>query len=131
MKNFVSPAVSVGGQDDFYAPRFIRPEFKPSETAEFTVKNFFHPGSLVWVSFEADPFAFNYAMAQAAGKYRVSMEVWPDVPPGKLRDLPDLTLCVTAAGEDKTVLEKRFQGVLEELYRNDLHQLYILRKGAK
>ena len=105
----ISVAVSLAGQDDFYAPRFLHARFTPSETAK-QLRHY----PVVFVSFDADPYSVAY--------YR--RDIIMDVPPGKLKNLPDHTLIVLAVEEDPARFETRFGGKLYEVYRNGLHRVY-------
>lgn len=109
----VSPAVSLGGQDDFYAPRFATSAFTPSDTAGFLQK-YRQP---VFVSFDADPYSVAY--------YRG--DILLDVPPGRRKQLPPGTMVVLALEEDPAVMEKRFGIVLRKIYRNRIHVIYESR----
>jgi hypothetical protein len=109
----LSPAVSLAGQDDFYAPRFATAAFTPSDTAKFLQK-FRNP---VFVSFAADPYAAAY--------YR--RDIIMDVPPGRRKEVPAGTVLVLAAGEDPAAMEERFGVMLREIYRNQIHVIYEIR----
>ena len=50
-----------------------------------------------------------------------------DVPPGKLKVLPDKSLVILGMEEDAAAVEKRFNASLYEIYHNDLHKVYYLR----
>ena len=113
VRKMLSPAVSLAGQDDFYAPRFAGSSFVPSDTAKFL-----HGCKLpVFVSFDADPYAVLF--------YRG--DIIMDVPPGKLKYLPENSIVVLDVKELPADFEKRFNGSLSELYRNDLHVIYQFR----
>jgi len=112
-RTLLSPAVSLAGQDDFFAPRFARRVFTPHVTAKAVER---YAPAAVFVSFEADPFAMIYA---SAGKFQVI----PDIPPGKLRALPDNALIVLAKEEDPAAFAPRFSGKIEVLETNDLHKI--------
>ena len=47
----------------------------------------------------------------------------PDIPPGKLRALPDNALIVLAKEEDPAAFATRFSGKIEVLETNDLHKI--------
>ncbi len=112
----ISPAFSLAGQDDFYAPYFVTSRFEPSDTVGFIRENF-PEKHRVFVSFGADPFAVI--------RY---MEADIDVPPGKCRTLPHGTVVVLNISEDPADFEKRFNGRLTEVYRNRFHRVCILQR---
>ena len=114
VRQFISPAFTLAGQDDFYAPRFAGKDFTPSDTACF-LQNCQLP---VFVSFEADPYCVAY--------YRSGIIM--DIPPGKLKTLPPSAVVVLAKEEDPEVFEKRFQGVMLKIYQNGLHTVYQYRR---
>lgn len=112
-RELLSPAVSLAGQDDFYAPRFLDKDFRPSSTAEF-LNNSVAEEVPVFVSFAADPFALWY--------FRQTVIL--DIPPGKLRRLPPGTLIVTDREEAPEDFGKRFGTALREIFQNELHRVY-------
>ena len=126
----VSLPVSRGGQDDFYAPRFVRQSFTPSLTARMLCREYAASGSGIFITFDADPFALNYALA-AADKEAVLPPVVIDVPFGKVKGVPENTLCVLSADDDPAVYEKRFTGKLWEVYHNGIHKVYLFRRESK
>lgn len=113
----LSPLVSSGGQDDFYAPYFVSGKFLPSDTAAAVNRQFAfdHP---VFVSFAADPFAIRYR------RHSVIM----DIPPGRIKKLPPGTVVILGKTEDTGHWERHLQCELTEIYRNDLHRVYIIRQ---
>jgi len=114
-RELLSPAVSLGGQDDFYAPYFMKKDFLPSETAGFINTNFpeNHP---VFVSFGADPPALWYFRHTAV----------LDIPPGRCTGLPSGTVLVLGIREDTELFETRFQTRLYEIWRNKLHKICLV-----
>ncbi|MBO5667834.1 MAG: hypothetical protein J6S43_01785 [Lentisphaeria bacterium] len=115
-RRLLSPAVSAGGQDDFYAPRFVSERFRPSVTAA-EINRRFPFDYPVFVSFAADPPGFRY--------YRMSVIM--DIPPGRIQSLPPGTVTVLAAEEEPGRWESHLQCKLVEIYRNGLHRVYIVR----
>ena len=118
-RKLLSPAVSSAGQDDFFAPRFACRVFSPHLTATAVEK---YGRTRVFVSFEADPFAMMYAVGGKA-------EVIPDIPAGKVTRLADDSLVILAAEESKEAFESRFNGTLEPLEKNALHQIFRLKNN--
>ncbi|MBR7120612.1 MAG: hypothetical protein IKC94_00035 [Lentisphaeria bacterium] len=119
-RELISPVVSLGGQDDFFAPRFATARFTPSATAEFIQHRYGSRGAAaVFASFDSDPFALLYYLP-------LNM----DVPPGKCRYLPSGTLIVLSIGEEPADYALRFNGTLTEVYRNALHRVFLFRKTA-
>lgn len=114
-RKLLSPAVSLAGQDDFYAPYFAASGFEPSDTAGFIRQNF-PENQRVFASFEADPFALLYYMP-------LDM----DVPPGRCRYLARGTVVVLNIAEDPADFEKRFNGRLTEVYCNGFHRVCVLQ----
>ena len=111
----ISPAFSLAGQDDFYAPYFVTSKFEPSDTAGFIRENF-PENHRVFVSFEADPFAvIRYIKADI------------DVPPGQCRYLPRGTAVVLNIAEDPSDFEKRFNGRLTQVYCNRFQRVCVLQ----
>ncbi|MBO7329686.1 MAG: hypothetical protein J6W00_13055 [Lentisphaeria bacterium] len=122
-RTLLCPAVTLAGQDDFFAPRFARKLFTPHAIADLTVYTLENRGIVpVFASFEADPFALMYA---ANGRF----DLIPDVPPGKRTQLPDNSLIILAAEEEKNSFEKRFNGNLKMIHQNMLHRLYRFRRN--
>jgi hypothetical protein len=117
-RTLISPAFSLAGQDDFYAPWFVRRSFMPSDTARFVRRNF-PGGRSLFVSFAADPWAM---MCYYPG------QILFDSPQGKVFYLPDNALIAAAVDEDTAVLGERFGGKLQEVYANETHKVYLLRK---
>ena len=117
-RTLLSPAVSLAGQDDFFAPRFARRIFTPDATVRLAEK---YRIKALFVSFEADPFALIYA---SGGKFNVI----PDIPPGKLRTLPDNALIILAKEEAPAAFETRFDGYLQLLETNALHSIYCFKR---
>jgi len=113
----LSPAVSCGGQDDFYAPVFARSRFKPSETALF-LKNF--PGRPVFVSFDADPYSILYYKA----------DIMMDVPYNKYKILPDNALVVLGTSENPNGYSARFNGSLQTLHTTSTHTVYHFNRRS-
>ncbi len=119
----LSPAVTLAGQDDFFAPRFARELFTPHAAVRFAKSHLEHRGMVpVFVSFEADPFAVIYA---AGGK----LHIIPDIPPGKFTQLPDNSLVILATEEAPELFERRFSGKLYRVYQNMLHRVYRFRRS--
>ncbi len=122
-RRILSPAVTLAGQDDFFAPRFARKLFTPHAIADLTAYTLKNRGIVpVFVSFDADPFALMYA---ANGRF----DIVPDVPPGILTFLPDDSLVILATEEDPAKFEARFNGKLKMFHQNMLHRLYRFRRN--
>ena len=122
-RTLLSPAVTLAGQDDFFAPRFARKLFTPRAIADLTAYTLEYTGVVpVFVSFDADPFALMYAANDR-------FDIVPDVPPGKLTFLPDNALMILATEEDPEKFEARFNGKLKMIHQNMLHRLYRFRRN--
>ena len=115
IREHLSPAVTLGGQDDFYAPRFTRTEFVPSDTARFLRQNF--PGHTVFISFDADPWAVMIH----------NVNVVFDGPRGRTRQLYSGMPVVLSIRENPEIYADRFNGSLIEIYCNGLHRIYIFQ----
>lgn len=113
LREQLSPAVSLAGQDDFYAPRFIRKEFTPGRTLT-VIKENFPMEKMIFVSFDADPWSLLYYDG------RVKF----DGPRGKVGILADGCAVVLTREEAPEKYSSRFGGYLEKVADSGIHTVY-------
>lgn len=113
----ISPALTLAGQDDFYAPRFACREFRNRDTLA-VVKENFAPDCPVFASFDADPWALLY----------FDSRVVFDGPKGKIGFLPGGSAVILAVNEDPGKYAARFGGKMSKIKEVGIHTVYRLEK---
>lgn len=111
----LSPYCARAGQDDFFAPYYLRREFRPGATAEFLAA--VRP-PFIWSTLAADPWSLRAA----------ALEVHSDGPWGRLARLPENAAVVLRRDEDPASIERRFGGSLTRIAAMGYQTVYLWRE---
>ncbi|MBR2345950.1 MAG: hypothetical protein IKA71_09255 [Lentisphaeria bacterium] len=112
----ISPWCALAGQDDFFAPYFLRGDFRPEQIEQILSAN---PGnSRIYVPLQADPWA---VMRQ------LMRPVDFDSPRGKVKYLQDNTVVILRSGDPPQMITDRFGGKLISRGSAGYFEIYIWR----
>lgn len=125
IRETLSPWCSLAGQDDFYAPRFMRESFRPFDMANHTAETFGN-SRMIFITFDADPYALMYSFGRSGYSYPQQIRI--DVPYNSVKELPDRALMISAAEEDTKFYTERFNGKFHKIYCNESHILWLFER---
>ena len=121
----------IGGAygDDFFAPHYLRNDFRPATTAAEILRRFPPAGNpVIYLSFNADPWALSfYCNIFNATSGRPDFRF--DGPRGPVAELPDGAAVVLRQDESPEPVAQRFGGTLLPVAKGGLqHIIYQLKK---
>lgn len=116
VKNALSPLCSGAGQDDFFAPYFMRDDFVPFAAA---AKLQTIPHRMVYASFDSDPWSLLPFVRE---------KLYFDPPGRKIPALPDNTAVILARSEDPQTIIRRFGGSLTPAASAGRYTIYLWRQ---
>ena len=121
----------IGGAygDDFFAPHYLRIDFRPSTTASEILRHFPPAGNpVIYLSFNADPWALSFycnIFNTTSGRPDFRF----DGPRGPVAELPDGAAVVLRQDENPAPVAQRFGGTLHFVAKGGLqHIIYRLEK---
>lgn len=115
VRETLSPCCALAGQDDFFAPYFLRREFVPYRTAEKLQK--MRP-TMIYASFSADPWSL----------LATGTEVKFDSPRGRVRRLVPGAAVILRKDEDPDETAARFGGRMIRAGNAGYHEIYRWRE---
>ncbi|MDD3886832.1 MAG: hypothetical protein PHI35_08165 [Victivallaceae bacterium] len=111
------------GDDDYFAPRWVRDPFEPQDAINQLSSRLGDKTPVIYMSFAADPWALMFYGQQAG----VSLDRFCfDGPQGKVAALSPGAIVILRSGESAAPLEKRFGLKLEKVSQHGL-VIYVAR----
>ena len=112
----ISPWCALAGQDDFFAPYFLRGDFRPEQIEQILSAN---PGnSRIYVPLQADPWAVMWQLMRPVDF---------DSPREKVKYLQDNTVVILRSGDPPQMITDRFGGKLISRGSAGYFEIYIWR----
>jgi len=126
----VAVSERIGGAygDDFFAPYYLRTEFRPAAAAAEALRRFPAEGDpVLYLSFNADPWAVSfYCNIFNTSSGRPDFRF--DGPRGTVPSLPDGAAIVLRFDEDPAAVARRFGGIALQAAETKFHRIFRLVK---